>query len=470
MWPTIFSLLQSSERSRRLHGWRQLQSEIELQHIAVTDEQYWRLQECLLAEDEDDGVWRHGMTVFVGLLLTRLLMDKSPRTSLIGSRQPPDTLTDWLWDPFHYPSVVVSMRDPNMMLRDEDALIALRGHLSRRDYPRTEFLRYLPGDSRWGATLHHTHFETICLVGRMGLFGPEAVQRWGLDETRFNFRMQDRPENIEAGALDRQYHCIYERLADGSEKDYFTTEAAGIRSDYGLVQRYVVFDGFRHVTVVICAGASSLGTLAAVQWAAEHLNGSVHPDGEPIPLPPNTRLGSRFEALIFVTADATQNYWRPSRLELEQLHVGHFTWNKDTRQWQAHTPEEITLVLDGKNPDHPSAVLFDGLKVGLKTGSQNFHLLARTIQAAYMSNSGAIDIAKLAADPWIWSTPPVSEKTVRRGLSLLKFRYLHDALSLTEDICLRARVALQPAAVGLEPLAAKRPRRPRRNQSPTSQS
>ena len=205
------------------------------------------------------------------------------------------------------------------------------------------------------------------------------------------------------------------------------------------MQRYVVFDGFRHVTVVVCTGASSLGTLAAVQWAAEHLNSSVHPDGEPIPLPPNTRLNSRFEALIFVTADATQNRWQPARLELDTT-TAHGTLRLE-QGYPAMAARHAGRVHAASWKVTTPTIRWPCSSTAAKSpcgrGARASASLARAIQAAYTNSSGRIDIAQLAADPWIWGKHPVPEKDVRRGLSLLKFRYLHDVLSLDDQTCLR---------------------------------
>lgn len=48
-------------------------------------------------------------------------------------------------------------------------------------------------------------------------------------------------------------------------------EQDGVRTDFAVVQRYPVELGTRHVVVVIVAGASSLGTSVAAQWAAYDL-------------------------------------------------------------------------------------------------------------------------------------------------------------------------------------------------------
>jgi hypothetical protein len=341
--------------------------------------------------------------------------------------------------------VVVSFRDRRMMLRDEDALFALRGLLSRREYPRTNFLRYQGRSIQFEEMLHEKDFDAICFVGRLGLFGRKAVKQWRLKNPRFHFRLQRRPPHLKPGELDRDFHCIFERDARGIETDYCTRDNKGIRSDYGVVQRYVVSAETKHVTVLICAGASSLGTLAAVQWAAERLCEPINGKGDLLPACPGIHHNSRLEALIYTYAKATHpdDRWRPAAVHLKQLHVDDRAWNKENQTWQTKCPKTIALQLKDGDRDRPVAVLLDGERLRMRVQSQAFRLLARVLESAYDRPGGVIDLEALAADPWLWPSP-LELGELKDKLAQLKNRYLHDTLSMEPGaIKIQAKIEIE---------------------------
>src|SRR5204863_3079368 len=121
-------------------------------------------------------------------------------------------------------------------------IIVLARHLSLREFPRTQFEGVVHEGADWG--LVPKSCGALCVVGRLGLYGPHALQHWVRPQTRFSFIAEQRPRDLKRGQLDgARYHCILERLRRGGParyRQYPTTDEEGRRTDYGIVQRYVV--------------------------------------------------------------------------------------------------------------------------------------------------------------------------------------------------------------------------------------
>ncbi len=441
MWEKISALIRSTNRSYRIKGWTSLRTAWAEKHWVPTAEQLEQLNRWR-SEEEDDGVWRLAVDVLLGLLpATAFAPSAAPQAQKPRRRRA--YLADWLWDPFRRSAIAAGVSDPGLR-RDADALIVLARCLSHEKYKRTEFLQFPSADPQWSKILCQKRLAGICLVGRLGLFGEEAVSRLSMPDARFSFLIHQRPKDTVPGQLHRDYYCLRENLGDGTPRYYRTKDEHGTRTDFGLVQRYVVFDGIGHVVVVVCAGGSSLGTYGAVQWAADRLFLPTHPYSKPIPTPPHLGPNSRLEALLDVRADLGHSPWPLSHLELRSLYVDQFIWSTDLRQWRSDAPKQITLVLKNGDPDRPLRVLFNGKKVTATPAGQAFHLLVRLCQVAAESPTGVVDVARLAEDEWIWSGKRIDETTARRNLSLLKFRHLHDALSLGDEVRLHAHVVIRP--------------------------
>jgi hypothetical protein len=438
MWDDIREKLNSRNASLRRTGWYRLLRESTKDQFALSAAQIKQLHECRWKED-DMEVWRAAVNVMLELPLHN--RSKDAETS------PWDSLGNWLWDPFKDPSLVFRVLDPRSRRRDEDAVILLARHLSRREFPHTEFLRIPLDKPLWGEVLENRPCQALCIVGRLGLFGDHAVQFWSKKDTRFRFISEHRPDGLPWGKVDPRFHCICERISASGEEGYSpaypTTEQNGQRTDYGLVQRYEVLYKTKKVCVVVCAGASSLGTFAAVQWAADqsvgrHLNEAL------IPLPERVRADSTLEALLEVTADLSPsaNSWQPLHLRLVKLCVDGSVWSEEERDWRRRSPEEITLVYNPSDPEKAVMVLFDGERTGLHGNSQMFRLLVEVCQLARETPTGNVDMAQLEKNDTIWDAA-VTSKQVRQRLYALKRQYLGDALLLDGTIRLCARVKSQ---------------------------
>src|SRR5207248_1927924 len=127
---------------------------------------------------------------------------------------------------------------------------------------------------------------------------------------------------------------------DGPEpiESYPTQDKDKRRDDYGLIQRYTL----GHLVVVTCAGSSSLGTFAAVNWAIDEKVGATPTAGE-ILLPEDPHPDGHLEVLIRVSAGWTDcpSAWHPDRVELVKVLLDDREYKKSG--WQPRTPVLVTL-------------------------------------------------------------------------------------------------------------------------------
>lgn len=439
MWEEIRKKLTAWEAETRKGGWEQLHKEVAHMQFFPDGDQ---LEELLRrqAQEDDQANWRLSVNALIQVALRRPA--RAANSPLV--EQPVASLGEWLWEPFLKESLVLRVVDPNSRRRDEDAVIVLARHLSLRDFPRTQFEGVLHEKADWG--LVPKSCGALCVVGRLGLYGPHALEHWVRPQSRFSFIAEHRPKDLKRGQLDSQhYHCIRERqrrAGPAKYREHPTTDEDGRRIDYGIVQRYVVPYQSSRLVLLFIAGGSSLGTLGAVQWMA----GDTRPDGQRpekdrIPLAPKAGDDSRLEVLLRVTAQnaAFPSSWRGTRPELVGLHVDDWVWSPEENSWHQMGPEEIALILDRKQPAEVAAVEFDGDKLIPRKDTQSFRLLVRVCQQARASG-GLLDVTALAEDASIWDGGTAKElEKAGEALSLLKSRQLHDALT-TDHRRLLARV------------------------------
>ena len=159
---------------------------------------------------------------------------------------------------------------------------------------------------------------------------------------------------------------------------YRTNDKNGVRTDYAIVQRFMVED----TVVVYVAGNTSLGTLAGIQWVALRRNHLVAPDGVPIPCPEKIRGDSTVEALLQVSAPLDDRVWTPFDLKLLKLHAAGFRWSSSTGKWH---PLITIDCIDG-DPRQPVAVFFGEEKETMDAKRQSFRLL---VQICMLARAGS---------------------------------------------------------------------------------
>jgi hypothetical protein len=439
MWDQIVGLIESPTPETRLQGWTFLRRE-SLRGLGEPEAEHLLSLENALREEEDEDIWKQAISVLALLGAfrpdARVALPASPVPSPVHKTR---SLLEWLWQPFHKPSVVFGLLDPKRRQRDELAKITLGRFLSFHEFPHTDFELVHLDDPCLGQLVLGENYEVVCLIGRPSLYEDENVLRWMAADLRFGFPTGRRPENLPPGKLDPRYHNITER--NGTKKRHAASEKDGRRVDYGLVQRYAVSNGDRDIIVVVIAGASSLGTLAAVQWATTSLRQPICPDAGPLPAPDKIVVDSRLEALIEVHADATPytREWKPDHVEVKGLFVDGARWVHKRKAWCVDAPRRITVVVDPRDRTKVRQIRLDGKAAPLRRSSQVGKLLIAVGRQAAESPDHTIDPDRLGKDTTIWNDGEAKkEDVVRNDLSLLKIRYLGDALEIGGRIVLHA--------------------------------
>src|SRR5262249_28579401 len=146
---------------------------------------------------------------------------------------------------------------------------------------------------------------------------------------------------------------------------------------------------------------------------------------------------SEMEALLQVTGDKVPFRWdwRPAQLELLRLSVDRAVWTEDESRgrghWHTEAPSTITLVRDPAEAGQFLEVLFDEETAPVRKDSKMFRLLVGVCSRVCKEDTPGrkkVDAAELGRDRWIWDGEVLNEKEVRRQLTILKSRYLDDAL------------------------------------------
>lgn len=356
-----------SENVRRL-AWDSLQTTLTDHHIGLSRHDLSRL--LLLLRNENAPAVRQ--SAVEALLSAALLQDRQlDDTRLSG-------LARWFWKPFHSPTTVIRAIEVDRR-RDEDAVIELARGLSRDEFPETVFVRVPLPDPAWNERLE---FPTnCCFVGRLEIFGTAAIREFGSDATRFYFPDKTRPADLCPGALDPEhYHRIHQRRGDREVGASFRSSEDGEqRTDYAVVQRY--FQPEKQRIVFLLAGNSTLGTLAAVDWAV-----SLQDQQVPLPvehLDPHETL----EALIEVSAPVVNHpwQWQPKRPHLLRLLVGNnHEWYEKRGEWG---PPLSDMILIQRNSRGSAVEVFANDATGAPIFRKSSEIV-RFIDLLYRETSG----------------------------------------------------------------------------------
>jgi len=439
-WGLDTEKITSENPERRRDGWLELQQRL----LAELPEEAGALRGYLLnllAQETVPQVWRAGI---LALLACPPLLAGGPapppQIRAAGEEERPEKpmlLGNWTWRPMQQPSVVLALSAADHRRRDEHAVIYVARRLAYDGFPQTAFRQFCPDSFDLGALLVED-YQALCILGRLSIYGRETAARLAGEHMRFGFDDAPRPPGLAQGKLDPDgYHRIWEqgpdRLIYHSAKDFGEE-----RIDYGLVQRYPVFLGMRHVVVINCAGASSLGTLAAAQWAAESLFRS---DGAlehgPIETPPHTGPDSRMEALLEVRARLTETPWEQPDITLKKLYVDRCEWSSTAHQWRTKPPSVLSIE---RKHGRPERILFDHEPSPLTVGSQIFRLTVAIAELAQRNPDQRIEPKTLAGISDIWERPQPKIAYVRQQLRNLRARYLREALTVKGGVQLHAEV------------------------------
>lgn len=445
--------LRSRHSDRRGKAWSELLQQPEVSR-GLTRQDLAELYQVLSAETDDD-VGRKGhlaLTVAIGwsqgdptrpqeatdkikfkTKVKSAAEQRRAKTS-IGARQeePMQTVNDFIFRRFRMRSAVLGVTEKEYRRRDEDAMLHMMRCFPVREYGLLTVEKDVsPGDDSWFQDLVKYRYEAIMITGRLWMFGPKAVECLSDDELRFHFPIQHRPEHLKKGEIDREFHCIQERDRGAVAHSYHTEDQGKIRTDYGFVQVYPVYNGRHWMNVVVCAGCSHEGTFGAAWWLTYEVQ---HPHGtqpsSPIPLPPVYEPNSRMEALIRIKADKTKPVLKPLQLELCRLYLGDYRWTPQDSQW--HRVREPVIVVHVER-DRPLSMSIDSRQARLVPNSQNFLLAACLALEVQSSKDGWVSVASLANNRMIWDGKTMPTRKVKQRLNNLSHHALKNLIQVQRD-------------------------------------
>ncbi len=424
----LLEKIKSESRTERLLGWKQIGSDCD--DLQLTDELIRDLYR--IAHKEEDPEVKAEASLTLSEVVQRQLSaagkkrlrKKRRRKTFVRHKR---LAAYWLWDPFREPSIVVSSFDLNHIKRDENAETVIGRRVGFEEFPFTEFHRYQAWRNGWERVRANLEFEpnAVCIVGRVGLFGRKAIAELKDPNSRFSLPTQDGPSGLE---IDELFHCVHEKIGYQDEDVHRTERNGSIIKDYAIVQRYPMLLGSGPITVVHIAGAKSLGSLGAAQWAAFNLfqqTGTY--DG--IPLPEKTLANSRMEALVSVEAEISEAPWKP-RIQLERLVIDNrHVWNIEKGIWEKGPLHRISVLI---HDDNSYDILFDGQLIQMEE-CQGKRLLRAAVEQKAETGREILDLELLAADQTIWSKRD-GEPNVRGRLQDLKGRWVNTAIRVDRDV------------------------------------
>jgi hypothetical protein len=364
---------------------------------------------------------------------------------------------------------VFHLADPERFRRDEEAVIEIARSLSLSEFPRTKFICVEPGEFA-GVLADLDEVNAICFVGRLRLYGQEAMEYLGKEafESRYRFGLDVRPPDLPRGELHPEYHAVVRQATESENETWYQTrDSNGTRTDYGLVQRFVVLWNGRPRVVIHIAGCSSLGTQAAAHYAAYTL---LQPelDDKMLPLPPNTNHSSRMEILIRASADieGSELGWRIRDLKPLDLRVDDFVWSPEENRWHLPSHNVIRLVFPSEHAirnyrqgEEGAEILFDDERYRFRHKSENSRLCTSLCMLAE-AQQGLVQLSQLGNDAWIWKNHKAKDDDhVRNRLGNLR-RVMGKSLAIDGAACRvipRIRVDVQSAPEPTPPAMLQSP-------------
>ena len=303
----------SSTRAKREHTWAEICAHAaELGRDQLTE---------LLRKIE-----RENRTATVEERLTELHSQINQIIRLLAAqpwhREPHTTFSEWFFGPFRprsggprvsTPCAVVGVCDQEH-IRDVQAQIILGRHLSASSFPDTKFYHVPLQDPDW-TDVGLDKINAFCVIGRPTMLArcpvieklDEQLKK-RLHRKRFDKRFALPPDDKlwRSRRVDKEtaasFHHVVQRPALPGTEPYCVVDKDGRRTDYAIIQRFVIDYDNRPMTVVILAGATSLGTVGAVEWVT---NGEMAAKLEEV----CARFGktldeeTEMEALLKVTAE-----------------------------------------------------------------------------------------------------------------------------------------------------------------------
>jgi hypothetical protein len=417
-------------------GWNELALQPEVSRERISPENLAELLNVLDAEDDD--------AVILRALINLARLSRETRMEVTEWAEDPlarNSLLQWFWEPFAENAGVFYAADSQFHHRDVAAVVTLARRLGFDRFGGTN-IHPVPvtEPDAWIKIAADRGYKSICLIGRLWLFGETAESKLKPAGMRFSFPQDVRPAGLKAGQLDPNYHQICEQIEGRQTQLYTTRDNGQQRVDYGLVQRYEAKIGVRPVTVVLCAGCSSYGTIGAAIWAARELAlpQNINTDA-PIGTPPQTTTGSRMEALIETTMQKDSGTWQPTNIELMRLLVADHQWCAEKGEWDRIDPHIVQVRL---HEDTLVDLNIDGQPGRVRSGTQTSRLLAAVLRGIHESPSDSVAVESLANDSSIWGGRTMKTKTAKQRLHTVDERHLGRLMTIDDEVRLNAELRI----------------------------
>ncbi len=243
--------LKHGDPAARKTCWKELAREF-IHHPLTPSES--RFLNALLLKEEDLDVRTTGM----------LCLHSVPR---LTGPSVQESFHSWLFDSFRHAhtdsvaatrrSLVVTVCD-NEYIRDVQALVAIARHFPSDRYPHTVFRHVALHSPDWD-DVGLLRTDAICFIGRPSLFKECRIIDHFPRDLRFFI---EPPDGDEAEPFSR----VCQNRPRAGRLIYPTHQDAMRRHDQAIVQRFVITMSGQKVVVVVIAGGTSLGTLAAAEW------------------------------------------------------------------------------------------------------------------------------------------------------------------------------------------------------------
>ena len=318
MRPEYLDRLRSTSGRERKLAWKDLSLEPEAAHYVLSPENRRQLAE-LLRQEDDVAVHRMAADILAGYSCAH---DAGQVDAQVcpPAVQDDRSLDFWVWDVFHGASALFRASEPAYARRDPDAVESLARRLGYKDFPELRIYPVPKGEDSWQEIVTDQGLDACVFVGRLGLFGKHAVDKLVAPEMRFRF-VQYLPRTTYPAEDDLKYYVIQEFEGHELAHEHRTSDSDERRTDYGIVQRYQVFLGTRYITVLLCAGLSSLGTVGAARWVSRDLGVSPDPERNALVMQPDVvKPSSRMEALVRTISVPSSPIWRPAK-KIGRAHV-----------------------------------------------------------------------------------------------------------------------------------------------------